>query len=58
MAAARSNRLGRSAPHPPWQQIENNLDVRTAAAPGGIVIATPILMALAERFFGLTQRLR
>jgi len=41
-----------------WQQIETNLDVRTAAASGVIVIATLILMALAERYFGLTQRLR
>ena len=41
-----------------WQQIETNLDVRTAAASGVIVIATLILMALAEKLFGLTQRLR
>jgi putative spermidine/putrescine transport system permease protein len=41
-----------------WQQIETNLDVRTAAASGVIVIATLIVMALAERLFGLTQRLR
>jgi putative spermidine/putrescine transport system permease protein len=41
-----------------WQQIETHLDVRTAAASGVIVIVTLILMALAERFFGLTQRFR
>jgi putative spermidine/putrescine transport system permease protein len=41
-----------------WQQIETNLDVRTAAASGVIVIATLILMAIAEKLFGLTQRLR
>ena len=41
-----------------WQQIETNLDVRTAAASGVIVIATLLLMMLAERFAGLTQRMR
>jgi putative spermidine/putrescine transport system permease protein len=41
-----------------WQQIETNLDVRTAAASGVIVVATLVLMALAEKFFGLTRRLR
>ncbi len=41
-----------------WQQIETNLDVRTAAASGLIVIATLVLMALAEKFAGLTRQLR
>jgi putative spermidine/putrescine transport system permease protein len=41
-----------------WQQIETNLDVRTAAASGLIVIATLVLMALAEKFAGLTQKMR
>ena len=41
-----------------WQQIETNLDVRTAAASGLIVIVTLILMVLAERFAGLTQQMR
>ena len=41
-----------------WQQIETNLDVRTAAASGAIVIATLILMLLAERFAGLTRQMR
>jgi putative spermidine/putrescine transport system permease protein len=41
-----------------WQQIETNLDVRTAAASGLIVIATLVLMALAERFAGLTRQMR
>jgi putative spermidine/putrescine transport system permease protein len=41
-----------------WQQIETNLDVRTAAASGVIVIATLILMALAEKFAGLSQKMR
>jgi putative spermidine/putrescine transport system permease protein len=40
-----------------WQQIETNLDVRTAAASGLIVIVTLILMALAERLAGLTRQL-
>lgn len=41
-----------------WQQIETNLDVRTAAASGVIIVATLILMALAERFAGLTSQMR
>ena len=41
-----------------WQQIETNLDVRTAAASGVIVMATLVLMALAERFAGLTRQMR
>lgn len=41
-----------------WQQIETNLDVRTAAASGLIVIVTLILMVLAERFAGLTRQMR
>jgi putative spermidine/putrescine transport system permease protein len=41
-----------------WQQIETNLDVRTAAASGLIVMATLLLMALAERFAGLTRQMR
>jgi putative spermidine/putrescine transport system permease protein len=41
-----------------WQQIETNLDVRTAAASGVIVMVTLVLMALAERFAGLTQKMR
>jgi putative spermidine/putrescine transport system permease protein len=41
-----------------WQQIETNLDVRTAAASGLIVILTLALMLLAERFAGLTRQMR
>jgi putative spermidine/putrescine transport system permease protein len=41
-----------------WQQIETNLDVRTAAASGVIVIATLVLMLIAEKFAGLTQQMR
>jgi putative spermidine/putrescine transport system permease protein len=41
-----------------WQQIETNLDVRTAAASGVIVIGTLILMVLAEKFAGLTRQMR
>jgi len=41
-----------------WQQIDTNLDVRTAAASGVIVIATLVLMVVAERFAGLTRQLR
>jgi putative spermidine/putrescine transport system permease protein len=40
-----------------WQQIETNLDVRTAAVSGLIVIATLALMLLAERLAGLTRQL-
>ena len=41
-----------------WQQIETNLDVRTAAASGVIIVVTLILMLLAERFAGLTSQMR
>jgi putative spermidine/putrescine transport system permease protein len=41
-----------------WQQIETNLDVRTAAVSGVIVVVTLLLMLLAERFAGLTSRMR
>jgi putative spermidine/putrescine transport system permease protein len=41
-----------------WQQIETNLDVRTAAASSVIVILTLVLMLLAERFAGLTSQMR
>src|SRR5215469_2311291 len=41
-----------------WQQIDTNLDVRTAAVSGLIVIFTLILMLAAERFAGLTRRMR
>jgi hypothetical protein len=41
-----------------WQQIETNLDVRTGAASGVIVIGTLILLGLAEKFAGLTQQMR
>ncbi len=40
-----------------WQQIDTNLDVRTAAVSGLIVIATIALMVLAERFAGLSRQL-
>jgi len=41
-----------------WQQIETNLDVRTAAASGLIVVLTLVLMAVAERLAGLTKQVR
>jgi putative spermidine/putrescine transport system permease protein len=41
-----------------WQQIETNLDVRTAAASGVIVMVTLILMFVADRLAGLTKQLR
>ena len=41
-----------------WQQIETNLDVRTAAASGLIVIVTLLLMLLAERLAGFTRQMR
>jgi len=40
-----------------WQQIDTNLDVRTAAISGVIVLATIVLMVLAERFAGLSRQL-
>ena len=40
-----------------WQQIDTNLDVRTAAISGVIVIATIVLMVLVERFAGLSRQL-
>ena len=40
-----------------WQQIDTNLDVRTAAVSGLIVMATILLMVLAERFAGLSRQL-
>ncbi len=41
-----------------WQQIDTNLDVRTAAASGLIVIFTLTLMLIAERLAGFTQQMR
>lgn len=41
-----------------WQQIESNLDVRTAAASGVIVVLTLALMTIAERTAGLTRQMR
>lgn len=41
-----------------WELIDNQLDVRTAAAAGVIVIVTLLLMVLAERFAGITRQLR
>lgn len=41
-----------------WQQIESNLDVRTAAASGVIVMLTLALMMIAERTAGLTRQMR
>jgi putative spermidine/putrescine transport system permease protein len=41
-----------------WQQIETNLDVRTAAASGVIVIVTLVLMLVAEKSAGLTRQIR
>ena len=40
-----------------WQQIDTNLDVRTAAASGVIIVFTIVLMVLAERLAGLTRQL-
>jgi putative spermidine/putrescine transport system permease protein len=40
-----------------WQQIDTNLDVRTAAISGVIIMVTIVLMVLAERFAGLTRQL-
>lgn len=38
-----------------WSMIENNLDVRTAAISGVLIIVTAVLMILMERFAGLSQ---
>jgi putative spermidine/putrescine transport system permease protein len=40
-----------------WQQIDTNLDVRTAAVYGLIIVFTVALMVLAERFAGLSRQL-
>jgi putative spermidine/putrescine transport system permease protein len=40
-----------------WQQIDTNLDVRTAAVSGLIVILTLVLMVIAERMAGLTRQI-
>src|SRR5436190_12303501 len=40
-----------------WQQIDTNLDVRTAAVSGLIVILTLLLMLIAERMAGLTREI-
>ena len=40
-----------------WQQIDTNLDVRTAAVSGLIVILTLALMLIAERTAGLTRQI-
>jgi putative spermidine/putrescine transport system permease protein len=40
-----------------WQQIDTNLDVRTAAASGLIVIFTLVLMLVAERLAGFTRQM-
>jgi putative spermidine/putrescine transport system permease protein len=40
-----------------WQQIDTNLDVRTAAVSGLIVILTLVLMLIAERMAGLTSQI-
>ena len=41
-----------------WQQIDSNLDVRTAAASGLILIFTLALMLIVERMVGLTRQVR
>ena len=41
-----------------WQQIDTNLDVRTAAASGVIIVFTILLMIITERLAGLTRQLR
>jgi putative spermidine/putrescine transport system permease protein len=40
-----------------WQQIDTNLDVRTAAVSGLIIVFTVALMVVAERFAGLSRQL-
>jgi len=41
-----------------WQQIDTNLDVRTAAASGLIIVFTLVLMIVTERMAGLTRQMR
>jgi putative spermidine/putrescine transport system permease protein len=41
-----------------WQIIDTDLDVRTAAASGVLIVATIVLMVAAERFAGLSKQLR
>jgi putative spermidine/putrescine transport system permease protein len=41
-----------------WQQIDTNLDVRTAAVSGVIIVFTLILMLVTERMAGLTRQMR
>jgi putative spermidine/putrescine transport system permease protein len=41
-----------------WQIIETDLDVRTAAASGLLILLTLVLMIAAERFAGLSKQLR
>ena len=41
-----------------WQQIDTNLDVRTAAASGVIIVFTLLVMITAERMAGLTRQIR
>jgi putative spermidine/putrescine transport system permease protein len=40
-----------------WQIIDTDLDVRTAAASGVLIVATIVLMVIAERFAGLSKQL-
>src|SRR5438132_678477 len=40
-----------------WQIIDTDLDVRTAAASGLLIVATVVLMVAAERFAGLSKQL-
>ncbi|HXW25948.1 MAG TPA: ABC transporter permease [Xanthobacteraceae bacterium] len=40
-----------------WQIIDTDLDVRTAAASGVLIVATMVLMVAAERFAGLSKQL-
>jgi putative spermidine/putrescine transport system permease protein len=41
-----------------WQIIDTDLDVRTTAASGVLIVATVVLMVAAERFAGLSKQLR
>jgi len=40
-----------------WQIIDTDLDVRTAAFSGVLIVATVVLMVAAERFTGLSKQL-
>jgi putative spermidine/putrescine transport system permease protein len=41
-----------------WQALESNLDVRTAAVSGVLIVVTVVLLIAMERFAGLSRQIR